>query len=384
MGSIVEMSEPWLKEVGKVRSEEGMVGRVEESKEPAGGSEGGSGEEEESGEWSEEDSEEEEEPGEGSEEEAWLPDGFVVGARLHQWQPQELGLQDEDADWKFGDPILRDEVDGSPLIGRMGSDPIFTLVLHGTPDQIRKYLTLHPSKLDYQDPREDCYQGQTPLHLAARAGRAEIINLLMGMGSQSLDVKTHWHETVLIEAVESGNVEAIRTVLKWMPVEFRSKLIDKSSIYGNTPLHLVTGPSDVIITDLLIRFGGSCSVNHQGDGGTPLHWAIGHGRLEIVESLLRAGAEVNLKDDNGETPLEICIQTRQLEYLEMILLLRAFGATSLPVAPRILSRWPKSIQIALTEPATEEMILWGRGRVFFQRSLTQTLIEILWDLEPID
>ena len=39
------------------------------------------------------------------------------------------------------------------------------------------------------------------------------------------------------------------------------------------------------------------------DGGTPLHAAAGSGNLTVIQALLDAGADVHAKDDDGETPL---------------------------------------------------------------------------------
>ena len=35
----------------------------------------------------------------------------------------------------------------------------------------------------------------------------------------------------------------------------------------------------------------------------PLHWAVYHGQYYIVKKLLELGADVNIKDDGGRTPL---------------------------------------------------------------------------------
>ena len=43
--------------------------------------------------------------------------------------------------------------------------------------------------------------------------------------------------------------------------------------------------------------------NFKGD--TALHTMIGHGRLDCVMALISYGANVNAKDDGGNTPLHI-------------------------------------------------------------------------------
>ena len=40
------------------------------------------------------------------------------------------------------------------------------------------------------------------------------------------------------------------------------------------------------------------------EDGTPLHLPADRGHTEVVELLITAGADVNAKDDEGETPLD--------------------------------------------------------------------------------
>ena len=52
-------------------------------------------------------------------------------------------------------------------------------------------------------------------------------------------------------------------------------------------------------------------------GSTALHWAAGKGRKEIVELLLANGADVNAKNDGGESSLEVAVRYSQKEVLEL-------------------------------------------------------------------
>ena len=101
--------------------------------------------------------------------------------------------------------------------------------------------------------------------------------VLVGCGPTVPDISIH-------VAVKSGNIEAVKQ-------------------------HLAAG------TDV--------NAKSKGYGWTPLFYATsGGGQKEIVELLIAEGADVNAKDDDGETPLGLAIKLR---YRELADLLRKHG-----------------------------------------------------------
>jgi uncharacterized protein len=58
---------------------------------------------------------------------------------------------------------------------------------------------------------------------------------------------------------------------------------------------------------------------------TPLHFAVRTGSAEVVKMLIEAGAQVDLPNDEGVTPLHLCL-TRPPCNLEIIEMLLAAGA----------------------------------------------------------
>jgi len=57
-------------------------------------------------------------------------------------------------------------------------------------------------------------------------------------------------------------------------------------------------------------------------GGNPLFSAVFNGHIEVVEFLLENGAQVNIADINGDTPLDWAISKKNIE---LDLLLRKYG-----------------------------------------------------------
>ncbi|KAF9561614.1 ankyrin [Agrocybe pediades] len=101
------------------------------------------------------------------------------------------------------------------------------------------------------------------------------------------------NEELLIEIFEAGDFD-----------------INCQDGLGNTPLHnaVMHGSTDVLEH---ILSHDECDVDpiNRTDRATPLHLAaqIQHVdlRLHIFESLLDAGADLTIKDKNGETPLDL-------------------------------------------------------------------------------
>lgn len=100
--------------------------------------------------------------------------------------------------------------------------------------------------------------------------------------------------------------------------------------YGETPLHHRAGHWQGGV-ELLIELGAD--VNHDAGGrATPLHRAADGGLLKSVQALLDHGANPNLTNDKGQTPLEFALQRCSNIKIERLapkaeLLLAAMAAT---------------------------------------------------------
>ncbi|WP_103327997.1 ankyrin repeat domain-containing protein [Bacteroidetes bacterium endosymbiont of Geopemphigus sp.] len=52
---------------------------------------------------------------------------------------------------------------------------------------------------------------------------------------------------------------------------------------------------------------------------TPLHWAVNNINAEAIKTLLERGANIEVKDDTGKTPLDVTVFIRNTEIIKLLL-----------------------------------------------------------------
>jgi cytohesin len=209
---------------------------------------------------------------------------------------------------------------------------------------------------------KDDFDGRTPLHYAAQLGHKEIVELLIA-NDADVNAKNKYGETPLLSAATKGIAELL--IAKGADVNA------KDEVYGWTPLHVAAINGHKEVAELLIAKGAE--VNAKNDSGTtPLDWAIRRnhietadllrkhggktgeeleaagkpaepvaesakpeqptakapdisiheaatdGNIEAVKQHLAAGANVNAKDDDGDTPLDQAILDKQTETADLL------------------------------------------------------------------
>ncbi|TNE34862.1 MAG: ankyrin repeat domain-containing protein [Alphaproteobacteria bacterium] len=87
---------------------------------------------------------------------------------------------------------------------------------------------------------------------------------------------------------------------------------------GQTALHIVIERRDLLWTNFLIQRGANPNIRDK-KGVSPLQLAVGLGFVEGVEALLDAGAEIDVNDSSGETPLIAAVHRRDTALLRLLL-----------------------------------------------------------------
>lgn len=152
--------------------------------------------------------------------------------------------------------------------------------------------------------------GLAPLMVAASAGNASAIELLLKKGAK-IDLESSELRTALSYAIEGRHLPAIRALLDGKSDP------KKQGRNGATPLHegVLTGDTDVI--SMLIA-GGAKVAARDAEGVTPLGLAVKTGDAKLVSLLISKGASV--KNDKS-VPLAVTSDTSK----EIVALLEKNG-----------------------------------------------------------
>ncbi|KAE8371733.1 hypothetical protein BDV26DRAFT_275464 [Aspergillus bertholletiae] len=140
-----------------------------------------------------------------------------------------------------------------------------------------------------------------------------------GTTRQSLD---EIRMTEIMQAIERGHVEAAKSLLNGVSPDIQDRtgrtVFSRAVSFGNSKQDLHNRLNAELLFDLLISRGADPDLgDHMGE--TPLHWAVRAGDLEMVSLLLRKGAQSDLPDKWGRTPLSRAAENSQLHIVETLI-----------------------------------------------------------------
>lgn len=189
----------------------------------------------------------------------------------------------------------------------------------------------------------------TPLMLAVYGGDFEIAKILIEAGADVNDAHSTTH-TVLYHALESSRVRAdiiqllidAGVKMDYSPLIWAMKTrssevpeimvmlieagadVNERDEYGATALIIAACRGRNQLVDILLRSGAEINATVEGSYRTALECGVERGNIETVRLLIEAGADLDTKDESGNTLLMIA---KSKGYQEIIKLLTDAGAT---------------------------------------------------------
>lgn len=153
---------------------------------------------------------------------------------------------------------------------------------------------------------------EPPLHLAVRKGQGSVVRILVENNSANIECKSSGCLTALHMAARRGHLEILEMLLGY------NAEVDCVDDFGKTPLHFAIEGGHTTVAKMLLEHGSDKSLVTT-DGDTPLHVAASRGHLDIVETLLFFGADIESKDNKERTPLCCAIENRKCAVVRALL-----------------------------------------------------------------
>ena len=146
--------------------------------------------------------------------------------------------------------------------------------------------------------RTGSFQGGVSAVVASVRGLLAVSILVGGISVRAAEAS----DFELLEAVRSGDGEAVRTLLE------NGANVNAREPDGATALHWASHRADLEAATLLIGHGADVDITNDY-GITPMALACQNGSAELVQALLHAGANANGVRPSGETALMTCART---------------------------------------------------------------------------
>jgi len=197
------------------------------------------------------------------------------------------------------------------------ADHIHDLARTGNLSELKRLIRrTHRSLVEALVNKKD-KDGNTPLHLAAREGRRQVVYYLINKGSiinernkkgetplqfmaekGYVEVGGRIYVSTIHEAAKKGNYSKVRSLLYKNP-----KIVNSIDGDHMTPLHWAAWKGHVKTASLLISKGAIVNARNNANA-TPLILAVYSGNVKMVKLLMSNGADPNVRTANFHTALQ--------------------------------------------------------------------------------
>lgn len=238
------------------------------------------------------------------------------------------------AKWRGYDDLAAYLLDQGTIID------IYTAAFLGDVSRVTALLDASPELVNAEDPAED-FLPRTPLHHAVSGGQLAVAELLLARGAE-VARHSRWLLTYaavrnrldIVQLLLSHGAEARESLVLGPLGTGKDQAIADALLAHGFDLHrrpmafehsrADTGGGPAVVRALL-EYGAD--PNARGpDGRAALHFAAQSGNLDLIAVLLAYGADANVVDDAGTTPLVATLRRKSQQRAAAIEALLAGGA----------------------------------------------------------
>ncbi|CAA9993381.1 unnamed protein product, partial [Nesidiocoris tenuis] len=201
------------------------------------------------------------------------------------------------------------------------------------------------------------YSNITPLHVAARLGTPDLIELLIQNGANVNQQCSPQGNTPLHSAIVGKHVDAIAALGKHPNLDLSLPRFD-----GQCPLHVAIHSCSVLKAVLKLK-NVDVNVRETSEKLTALHLATFYEKIRSVKILIQHGADVNAEVVSGHTALDLAYFKGYLGEIAVVSMLKRAGGVR-KKTDEAVERWlPWMFAIRLGPISMKRKILYGFSKI---------------------
>jgi ankyrin repeat protein len=173
--------------------------------------------------------------------------------------------------------------------------------MYGFP-QLTERLLNHSADVNQADNK-----GMSALHWAAAAGHDDVLRVLFERGADALAVDKHGRSLLHHGAIGGSRLAILMALSKGANINTATAADSQLTV-----LHLVCDRAPRGLVAELLSFGAD-ETRRDATGRTPLHHCVKAVNEYAVEELVNAGADVDVRDNENQTPADLMKQWPEVD-----------------------------------------------------------------------